>query len=532
MTRLAEPPASRVGWSVMPVLLIWLAFVGWSLMRVPVPGVNEPHYLSKSRHFWNPEWCPGDFFLDSSNPHLVFYSTFGWLTSIASLPTAAVLGRTLGLLIVACGWQRLSTSITGNRWLGLLSVPLLLALQALGNLSGEWLIGGIEAKVPAYGLLFWGLGDFLQQRYVRSALTCGLAISLHPLVGLWGMVALGMSLLPQMVRSIRSPSMKEQDNARTLRLPGRGTWLVMGGICILAALPGLLPAFAVIGGNDPSLELYANRLQVADRLAHHLDPMKFPKEAYRYWGMMIVLWLLLAEHLPKTSQQHWWKNYVFSSIAIVLLGVLIGWGPRPVEQMPGYAWRIGLLKFYFFRMGDQFVPLALSLCAAQRGLEWFRSGNAAKRRNWCSLTSLTAAVLAALFVPFPDANPGRMNAAERRDWSEACRWVRDHSSPANLVHATETGWAIKWYAERPEYVSFKDMPQDAAAISEWNRRLWVMADWKTGTMLDGRASAAELESLRAETFIRYLICHRFGPVELQPVFENSTFRVYELPVSK
>ena len=23
----------------------------------PVPDVNEPHYLSKAKHYWNPDWC-------------------------------------------------------------------------------------------------------------------------------------------------------------------------------------------------------------------------------------------------------------------------------------------------------------------------------------------------------------------------------------------------------------------------------------------------------------------------------------------
>ncbi len=46
----------------------------------PAPEANEPHYLSKARHYWDASWCAGDFFCNSADAHQVFYWTFGWLT--------------------------------------------------------------------------------------------------------------------------------------------------------------------------------------------------------------------------------------------------------------------------------------------------------------------------------------------------------------------------------------------------------------------------------------------------------------------
>ena len=54
----------------------------------PVPDVNEPYYLGKAIHFWNPDWLHGDFFMDSPDTHKVFYFTFGWLS--LWLPPAAL----------------------------------------------------------------------------------------------------------------------------------------------------------------------------------------------------------------------------------------------------------------------------------------------------------------------------------------------------------------------------------------------------------------------------------------------------------
>ena len=61
----------------------------------PVPDVNEPYYLGKAIHYWNPDWVQGDFFLESADAHQVFYFTFGWLSLWLSPPVLAWTGRML-----------------------------------------------------------------------------------------------------------------------------------------------------------------------------------------------------------------------------------------------------------------------------------------------------------------------------------------------------------------------------------------------------------------------------------------------------
>ncbi|MBX3440739.1 MAG: hypothetical protein KF861_24830, partial [Planctomycetaceae bacterium] len=91
------------GWVVLAVLL---SFVISSAIRRPVPSVNEPHYLCKAKNYWQPDWCAGDLFLESSNPHRVFYQTVGVLTQWLTLPQTAWIGRLLALGCVAWGWTR------------------------------------------------------------------------------------------------------------------------------------------------------------------------------------------------------------------------------------------------------------------------------------------------------------------------------------------------------------------------------------------------------------------------------------------
>ena len=66
-----SPPAtSRVqaGFETVLVFLIFFIQGAW-----PVPEVNEAHYLSKAKHYWNPQWCDQDFFCNSADAHQVFY---------------------------------------------------------------------------------------------------------------------------------------------------------------------------------------------------------------------------------------------------------------------------------------------------------------------------------------------------------------------------------------------------------------------------------------------------------------------------
>ena len=87
---------------------------------------------------------------------------------------------------------------------------------------------------------------------------------------------------------------------------------------------------------------------------------------------------------------------------------------------------------------------------------------------------------------------------------------------------------MKWYAQRPEYVNYKDCPQDAAKIVEWYERLVFMSQWSREHYGDALFSIEELEDLHQQTGITHLLVSRYGPMEQQPVFDNGSFRVYEI----
>ena len=105
------------------VLLILLMF--FAPAGDPAPYQNEPYYLCRLKHAWNPAWCLGDFYLESPDAHFTFVYTFGWLTKWLTLAATAWAGRIFVWSLLAWAWQRLSWLIVLRPYYSVLSaVPL------------------------------------------------------------------------------------------------------------------------------------------------------------------------------------------------------------------------------------------------------------------------------------------------------------------------------------------------------------------------------------------------------------------------
>lgn len=494
------------------VFAVWASLLLYGAVAAPVPAVNEPHYLTKAKHLWQPEWCANDFFLASPNAHTVFYAAIGWLTRGLSFEQTAWLGRGLATLVLAAGWVSLVSMLLTQRWSALVSSWLFLALAACGNLSGEWLVGGVEGKVFSYGLLFASLGQVLRDRIILAGALAGAAVAFHPVVGVWGVLAFAGNCGWRMaVGGLK---------ARNWRfLPSAILALVL---FVLLALPGLVPVMQLLlEPAAPATKHAATFIQVYYRLAHHLDPMLFSWRADVGYAVLLAVWLSGLRGASRSESQRVFDRIVGWSVIFALAGLLVGWGPRPAKLMPYFMERAGLLKFYPFRLADVLLPLAVSLTLVRQA-EQVRLPT--KRLLFASLLLFVAALGRAHSITETNRYSGELRA----DWIDACGWINAHLPADAVVQAPHNGWAFKWFAGRAEYVAFKDCPQDAAGIVEWNRRLLFLKKWYEDQYVDQFYSADELRSLRRETGITHLLTDRLGPLELEPVYRNETFQVYDL----
>ena len=495
----------------------WALLLAYSLTQSPVPGVNEPQYLGKALHFVEPGFCPGDFFLDSSDPHGVFSLLFGPVAARFGLPAAAYAGRAAGLGLLAAGWALLARRAVGSAWAGPVSAAAFLAAAAAGNLSGEWLVGGAEGKVFAYGLLLIAADRSLGGRWATAAAAAGLAVAFHPVVGVWGVLCAALAAAVNWWRNRNAGG----SGGVSPRIAG-----IAAAAFLACAAPGLWFALDALAANGADAGR-ANFVQVYRRLPHHLDPMTFRTPAWAGFAHLALTWAVLRRFAVKTAAEPVFAAGVLGSLLIAYAGLLVGLrAGAPHEAAFPYA-RAFLLKFYPFRVADVLVPLAASLALA--GCVWRVRG--VTRRAVLGATLSAALAAAALLTPFYDRNPDGLTDSDAAAWRATCEWIDEHLPPDAVVVTPVRNHAFKWYAKRAEFVAFKDCPQDPAGILEWDRRLTLLRTWAQARYADDAAigyDRAELAELAGLTGATHLLASGLGPVGAAPLRIAGPFRVYAL----
>jgi hypothetical protein len=490
----------------------------------PVPGVNEAHYLVRARHYWDPAWCGGDFFLRSPDAHHVFYWAIGWLTQWLSLPLVAWIGRIGAAVMLAHSLARLCWTLQCRPGIALLFATLYVTLQKWTPMAGEWVVGGVEAKVFAYGFVFYALGDMVQGRWRRVWLWTGAAAGVHVLVGGWAtLAALGAWL------------------ASRDRLPLRQMWpwLAAGGIL---SLLGVLPGVALGRGVDPDVAGKANMIYVYERLSHHLLVSRFDVAlVVRHMAAVLVGGILVLGLRA-------WRNepvrrlclFVGAAVLVALVGTVID------LLLPRGELEAGLLRFYWFRLSDAMVPLLVSLLLVQLASQFSRhSARMAQVVLGCCLLVVLVNALGTLgqriLDPRPDADrmtlPGNNGTPERRnqvywEWRNACDWIRQNTDPDAVFLTPREQQTFKWYAERAEVVNWKNIPQGAGEVVEWWRRAELVTGHKHGFH---SFDVDELKKAMRCHQAEYLVIAHGSPFRSMPLErvypaegKHSLFEVYRL----
>jgi hypothetical protein len=503
-------------WAWLEVLIIFLIFFiqgAW-----PAPEVNEAHYLSKAKHYWDSNWCARDFFCNSADAHQVFYWSFGWMTLWLPLPAVAWTGRLLTWALLAWAWRRLSAAIIAVPFAAILSAGLFVTLMYRSHMAGEWVVGGVEAKGFAFVFGLLGIEAVVRDRWNRAWIWLGAAAAFHVLVGGWLVVTAGFAWLVMRCG-------KEVD--RPPRLSMRA--LMLGGIL---SLPGLIPAMLLMRGVEPSVASEATRVYVFERLPHHLLPNTFPWNFLLRFTAVLVGWLWLASRKPCEAPARRLIAMVNGSLLIAAVGLLIAfaepWFPEKAAS---------LLRYYWFRIADVLLPVGLGLLIARWIVQLVTARSA---RGTMALAAAIAAVMLHLSNLLLQRGLHASPPADRQllssqDWQEVCRWVSENTPKDAVFLTPRLASTFRWYANRAEVVSWKDVPQDAAGIVEWWRRLrdvhgytqrGAVAYWRPKL---SNASPAELSRLAREYDATYMITESLPPLPLELVSPpNGSYSVYRL----
>ncbi len=509
----------------------------------PPPMVNEAHYLAQAKHFWDPSWCPDDQFLTSAKAHAAFYALFGWPTRLVSLETAAWVGRLAGWLTLAIGLRHLTRAFIPVRFASLAVATVWIAGIEYANFAGEWVVGGIEGKVPAYGLTLVGMGEMARRRWQNAWVALGAAAAFHVLVGGWSVIA---TLVAWGMTEARRP------NRAPLFRPGL---LVGGGL----ALVGLVPAVWLTAGVTAEESAAAARIYTYFRLPHHLLPSSFPTSWYVRHGVLVVATGGLLWAAARHGRRPAWRRvgwFAFATVGLAIIGLGIG---TLTTSHPDLAAR--LLRYYWFRLTDVAVPLVAALAVARlfvvplvlrspptpyRGTGSFRFlvsaalllvSAAAVGRSSFERMRLGVPPAASHRILGWDADaPPKRQQATFRDWLAVCRFIHATTPEDETFLTPRHQQTFKWYAGRAEVVNWKDVPQDAASLQDWTTRFREVFPRRLGTV---RVSIqySTLRELAEKYDVRYLLVDRRvnGPhlplVRIYPRApeRNDTYAIYELP---
>lgn len=394
----------------LAVFSIFYFFAAW-----PVPDSNEPHYIGKAIHFWNPDWIPNDSFLDSKDSHWLFYVVFGWLSFFFSPPTMAWIGRLICWLLTAWSWKRLSFALIPCRWASILTALGIAYYVDAFHMAGEWLLGGVEGKSFAFAFVFFGLEAMLRGRWHRTWIFLGIASAFHVLVGGWSVLVAGFVWLMSDGARILTGEKKLSRSVHSL------PWgLGFGG---LISLFGLIPALMLDHGASDEVVRQAHQVYVFKRLYHHLVPYMLPWTYSTRFCLLVLFWFVCCR-LPKNENRKFqrFNLFVLGTLLLSAIGFLAAF-----VLIDNQALAAEILRFYWFRLADVAVPMGVAIGATRRFIPLMKDLYAkAGREIFYPSFSLWLALLAfpfALYLYFDYLLFGRWFFSWTRAAEPAIPWL-------------------------------------------------------------------------------------------------------------
>jgi len=463
MLRLGANPRLAQAWVQWMAVFAFLCF-GF-LFEGNMGSVNEVDVLPLARQFANPDWIPQDWYLNQAIGYrFLFSGLVGWMASAWGFLAASIVGRLLCYALISLGLVRIGRHLQLSLPFLLLAIALFLyGWQDQGMIAKEWIVGGLEAKSVAYGLVLLAIADGLQRSDRRMAILLGVATSFHVLVGGWAMLAVAGTWLTE-----RRQSWRQASTLLTLGL------LYLGGAVF--AIPPVVGQ--LLAAADPAtataLGVPTSFIYVFFRLPHHLNPLSWP--ALHWLRPVFLLGLLLGSLLWQTARRSQLPRGQVSAsyqlakvVGLSLLPFGVGVVLAPWDTTGK------LLQYYPFRLGDVLLPLGALLvaaCVLEQSVQRWRS-------RWAMTVGSVFLVIFGLgqtlflaqhLVSLPDF-PGIVQEVDE-DWERMGYWIqRNTALDSRLVAPPVDHSSLLWLSERAIVAHYKFLPQRPDDIAEWTQRL-------------------------------------------------------------
>jgi hypothetical protein len=407
-----------------------------------VPSNNESLYLLQLAKFWNPNFLSNDWtFSGSLSSHFFFNFVFGPFTLLFPLDVVGWIGRILSWSLILVAFLQLGKHFRIPLWM--ITVSLLFWLfYGQSIVAGEWILGTFEAKCIAYALLLFSLNGFIQQRLIWPSILLGLAFSFHPLIGLWGALAVGLSLI-------------------VLRHPV-AVLIKFGTYTALFALPGLIPLLmASLNGEPQSTE--ALRFVALVVMPYHFDPLYFASSKL----LLLLLGILLCFnwlHFRLEGNSHALR-FLICFQAFLGVFFILGFLARSTNNYE-------LLMFMPWRLFSVLLPL------------FFFFHLMSALHNCCSIKAGKVLVLVGFLALASFGNPVTLFAdrvidhyekwtRQEEDWEKAFKWIANNT-PTDSIVISPPWRGESFYLTRRAQVASWWVPR-VDRLAEWRQRLESVA---------------------------------------------------------
>ncbi|MBG1265209.1 DUF6798 domain-containing protein [Nostoc sp. WHI] len=427
---------------------------------------NEIDILPLAKQYANPNWIPGDWYLNQSPGYrFIFQILIGNLILAWGFLATSIVGRILCYCLIALGLVLI------KRKLGL-SLPLLLLVVFLFMTSqsfaaGELIISGLQPKVLSYGFVLLAVRAMLGRSYYWMALMLGLATSFHVLVGGWSFLILLVLLILRW---------------NTCRMNFR----CFGGIVLIYLIASSFSVKAVLEqlfSPNPESSIPTSYIYVFLRLPHHLNPLSWSSlwwiKLITYLVVLIITAILLRriqqksatnqKSIYESSEQYIARMRLFDFTIISLIPFILGIAVAPFDSNGSF------LQYYPFRVGSVILPLNTYLLFACLLEQIFVE----KKRQLLLFGSI---LLLSFLMTKPSITfknqllslsqfPGAMQRVSLEEKSLSA-WIRGNTSRDAIVISPPGSFdSFSWLTERPTIAKFRLFPQNKLGIFEWYQRM-------------------------------------------------------------
>jgi len=485
----------------------------------PSFGENELVYLIHPQKIANPEFLANDWTWQN-NPysHLIFDSVVSLFTLFLGDLSLALLGRLLAWGLLLGAFIGLAKTLRLTWWGFVLGFAFwLYAGQSLA--ASEWIFSGFEAKCFSYVFLFLALKGALEGKLVKSACFCGLSVFFHVVVGVWGTLALFISLLV----TDRSFNLK------------RITLFCL--TALLVASPGLIAIFfTVFQSGTMTQEHYA--IDVFFRGPHHYDPSTFMTR--KLWVELLFYVGLVIPMILKTFQKE------HARLLLVFLATLMGLFALGIVARQ-LEWLV-LLYYHPFRLGPLFLLLFFSF-SAFRFLELYTKSSSLPMKILCLIVSgflifetldrrMPEKLLKGSSATIVSWKTLIFDKAED-DFSNVTTWIHRNTPENSVFVAPPWEYGFWLLAKRAQVVSYKYIPVNTMN-SEWMSRI---SDLNGGMPFRHRGSRAledfkenypnltkvQLLNMKSKYQARYYLTVRERiDLSFPLIYFNNSYYLYEI----